>query len=434
MGEDVKVDGMYMENLEEWIEEEDYVVTYKYISRNLKVHVNVAKQMLYNFVESRKSSGGKLGVVYLVSGLVSRKGGEDEANSGSCQKVVLVKEKDLEGVKTKFTEVLSEHIYSVQKSPENITMTSLFLADKSTPGHDFTAAAGLTSIKHKAAVPREAVMMPQVPKKEVKTEPAPVKKNEEKKELVKKATGIEAAFSKVSAKKPSPVKTEAAKKPAAAAKSGKASISSMFAKQSSKPKPVKTAAEEKENIVNQKIEEKATVKEEKTLDNREVESTKPLAQSRGKTNKAKARSKQDDSKKRKRIQVMSDSESEDDEVEVEKSPALEEEAPPVSALLESEEEEEIPATPKQETKTRPGRRRVRRLVDKTYMDSKGYMVTKKEYESASESDTEQPEKKPVKKVTPKKHEKVEAPVSKKPKLTGSGGKGQTGIMNFFKKK
>ena len=72
MGEDVKVDGIYMENLEEWIEEEDYVVTYKYISRNLKVHVNVAKQMLYNFVESRKSSGGKLGVVYLVSGLVSR--------------------------------------------------------------------------------------------------------------------------------------------------------------------------------------------------------------------------------------------------------------------------------------------------------------------------------------------------------------------------
>ena len=72
MGEDVKVDGMYMENLEEWIEEEDLVVTYKYISRNLKVHVNVAKQMLYNFVASRKSSESKLGVVYLVSGLVPR--------------------------------------------------------------------------------------------------------------------------------------------------------------------------------------------------------------------------------------------------------------------------------------------------------------------------------------------------------------------------
>ena len=282
-----------------------------------------------------------------------RKGGEDDANAGTCQKVVLVKEKDLESIKAKFTEVLSEHIYSVQKSPDNIMMTSLFLADKSTPGHDFTAAAGLTSIKHKAAVPREAVIMPQVPKKEIKTEPAPVKKTEEKKEQVKKAVGIEAAFSKVSAKKPSPVKAEAVKKPAAGGKSGKASISSMFAKQSSKPKPVKTAAEEKENIVNQKIEEKVTaVKEEKVSDNKEAESTKPLVQSKEKTNKAKARSKQDDSKKRKRIQVMSDSESEDDEAEEEeKSPAIEEEAPPVSVLLESEEEE-IPATPKAETKTR----------------------------------------------------------------------------------
>ena len=41
-------------------------------------------------------------------------------------------------------------------------------------------------------------------------------------------------------------------------------------------------------------------------------------------------------------------------------------------------------------------------MDKTYMDDKGYMVTKKEYESASESDTEELEKK----ITPKKHEKV----------------------------
>ena len=60
------------DNLFKNIEEEDLIVTYKYISRNLKVHVNVAKQMLYNFVELRKSSGSQLGVVYLISGLVSR--------------------------------------------------------------------------------------------------------------------------------------------------------------------------------------------------------------------------------------------------------------------------------------------------------------------------------------------------------------------------
>ena len=72
------------------------------------------------------------------------------------------------------------------------------------------------------------------------------------------------------------------------------------------------------------------------------------------------------------------------------------------------------------------------------------MVTKKEYESASETDDE-PE--PVKEKTPKKvkvsceiifllsHFKVEAPVAKKAKLAAPGGpKSQAGIMNFFKKK
>ena len=49
------------------------------------------------------------------------------------------------------------------------------------------------------------------------------------------------------------------------------------------------------------------------------------------------------------------------------------------------------------------------MVDKTYMDDKGYMVTKKEYESASESDTEEQDKKPEKKITPKKHEKKITP-------------------------
>ena len=126
-----------------------------------------------------------------------------------------------------------------------------------------------------------------------------------------------------------------------------------------------------------------------------------------------AKSKADDSKKRKRIQVMSDSEDDDDKDNEDVNPndQLDEEAPPVSKLIESDDEEEIPATPVQEKvksklsgNSKPGRRRVRKLVDKTYMDDKGYFVTKKEYESASETDDE-PEQ--VKKPdTPKKQEKV----------------------------
>merc|ERR1712025_948609 len=114
----------------------------------------------------------------------------------------------------------------------------------------------------------------------------------------------------------------------------------------------------------------------------------------------------------------------------EKVDDVEEEAPPTAKLIESSDDEEIPPTPKQPTRTsKPGRRRVRRQVDKTYVDDQGYMVTKKVYESASETDDE-PE--PVKEKTPK---KVEAPVAKKAKLAAPGGpKSQAGIMNFFKKK
>merc|ERR1711860_455866 len=71
-----------------------------------------------------------------------------------------------------------------------------------------------------------------------------------------------------------------------------------------------------------------------------------------------------------------------------------------SDMEEQEKKPEMKITPKK-TKTRTGRRE-RHFVDKTYMDDKGYMVTKKKYESASESDMEEQEKKPEMKITPKK--------------------------------
>merc|ERR1712029_813993 len=175
-------------------------------------------------------------------------------------------------------------------------------------------------------------------------------------------------------------------------------------KQSTKPKPSKTAtaAEEKENIVNQKIEESKESKVEK----KEKKEITRFGKIKEETNtKSKSKS---DSQKRKRIQVMSDSEDDDDK-------------------------DDIPATPVQKT-AKAGRKRVKKQVDKTFMDDKGYMVTKKVYESASETDDESSE--PSKAPTPKKQEKVEPPASKKAKIAGpgSGGKGQTGIMSFFKKK
>ena len=45
------------------------MVTYKYLSRALDVHVNTAKQMLWSYKESKQ--GACKGVVYFVSGMVS---------------------------------------------------------------------------------------------------------------------------------------------------------------------------------------------------------------------------------------------------------------------------------------------------------------------------------------------------------------------------
>ena len=43
------------------------MITYKYLSKALKCHVNVAKQMLYNFVQQQQEKGNKDLGEYLIS-------------------------------------------------------------------------------------------------------------------------------------------------------------------------------------------------------------------------------------------------------------------------------------------------------------------------------------------------------------------------------
>ena len=376
--EDTKVDDMYMENLEEWIFEEEKVVTYKFLSRSLKIHVNVAKQMLFNFVERNKVKHPDIGVVYLVSGLVpSNK--DDDASDPYDQKVLCVKQEDLARTLKVFSSILSQHIYSVQQNNTTVSVSSLFCADQNKNSQDMSVAAiaQLNAIKHKNAVPREAVSLPPVIKKEIKTEPVV------KKEPSKKTGGIQEAFNKAT-KKSSPEKSQPKQTKSAAGSSSSAGgskgkggggIAGMFARQAtSKPKPKST--EEKENIANQKIEaDTSSGSKDSSPEKKEAVKTNPKSSGSKKAKTSGKKSvKADDGKKRKRIQVMSDSE-EDEEEEEDKAESAakveEEEAPPVSKLIESdEEEEEIAATPVQETKV--GRRRVKKLVDKTYMDDAGY--------------------------------------------------------------
>ena len=378
--EETKVDDMYMENLEEWIFEEEKIVTYKYLSRALKIHVNVAKQMLFNFVEKNKTKHPDIGVVYLVSGLVpSNK--DDEASEPLDQKVMCVKQEDLDRTLKGFSSILSQHIYSVQRNNNTVSITSLFCVDQNKNNQDMSVAAiaGLNSIKHKNAVPREAASVSTVIKKEIKTEPVV------KKEPNKKTGAIQDAFNK-GAKKSSPEKAQQPKSSGSSTAGkvttkgkGGSGIASMFARQANKP-PKPKSTEEKENIVNQKIEaDTSSGSKDSSPEKTEAVKSNPKTSGSGsKKSSGKKSAKTDDGKKRKRIHVMSDSEDEEEDAEEREETVAEvEEAPPVSKLIESdeeeeEEEEEIAPTPVKESKARAGRRRVKKLVDKTYMDADGY--------------------------------------------------------------
>ena len=172
------------------------MATFKYLSRSLKLHVNVAKQIRFNFVETKKSSSTPLlGIVYLVSGMVENKDvakADDDVTESSTLKLLLVKEKDLKDVLSKLRKVHSQHIYSVQLA-EAVSQTSFYTTDLEVFEEDPAGATALAAIKNKNAVPREAVGIPVETKKvEIKKEA----KTESKKEV--KKTGIEGALLKAS--------------------------------------------------------------------------------------------------------------------------------------------------------------------------------------------------------------------------------------------
>jgi len=359
-----------------------------------------------------------------------------------------VREEEVEERVRGMEKVFSRHVYSIQMG-ETIHASSLYATDLEVYKASPLSCCQHSSITNPAAVARDAAPPPKIA-------PGVAMVKEIKKE-VKKPGGIESAFSKTKKDEPAkaasvsasrPEKTEKPKeeKKASSVSSGSkkpsGGIANFFAAQAAKPKVEKK--EDKPVVKEKKSEEKDVKSEEKeNVENdkkTKVEvKKKPAAtkkteiKSFGKKDKEEVKA-LDDSKKRKRIQVMS--ESEDEEEEEERKVEEEEAPPPQAKLLESESEDEvIPATPKEKTASRKGRRRVKRQVDKTYVDSEGYMVTKKVVESASETDEEPEETKAkVETVEPKAKKEVEAPAAKKTKLAAPGAKKQQGIASFFSKK
>ncbi|NXH30995.1 DPOD3 polymerase, partial [Myiagra hebetior] len=123
-------------------------VTYKWLSYTLGVHVNQAKQMLYDYVERkrRENSGAQLHVTYLLAGNLLQ-------NGHVCHKVAVVREDKLEAMKSKLATIASVHVYSIQKALLKDS-SPLYNTDYDIVKTNLQHCSKFSAIRCAAAVPR----------------------------------------------------------------------------------------------------------------------------------------------------------------------------------------------------------------------------------------------------------------------------------------
>eukprot|EP00095_Tigriopus_kingsejongensis_P011868 maker-scaffold180_size281610-snap-gene-0.39 protein:Tk11868 transcript:maker-scaffold180_size281610-snap-gene-0.39-mRNA-1 annotation:"hypothetical protein LOTGIDRAFT_231845" len=409
---------MCQANLLAWIWDENRLMTAKLLSRELQVPVNAAKAQLARFV-ARVEADEVVGVaradLEVMYGLSGRAQGR--------RVVTLVREARLPAAEAALESVTSKCVEAVARRhllTDQGVYTANLGAVKAQP-HLNTLAA----IRDPRCVPRntDAARRALVP-------PGPVVQ----------------APPKLTPKVEPPAPTTLAAPAAARTRGGKAAprgIASLFAQAPKKktlaappalkaePLPTEPVADEMTTVV--KTETEPSPERENRINER-------LAKVQAQKKRA-SRPTRSSQPKRRRIQVLADSDSSDDPDQSEEdAPPLAEAAtpaPPQARLIESDDDEMIPPTPDQSAST--GRRHVKKWVNKTYTDDKGFMVTKREQESCSESDHEADDQ-PAQTDAQKGPDSViqDPPVTQKTKKsaaqTSPPKSKQSSIMNFFQKK
>ncbi|XP_077030749.1 DNA polymerase delta subunit 3 isoform X1 [Agelaius phoeniceus] len=150
-------DELYLENIDEFVTDHNRVVTYKWLSYTLGVHVNQAKQMLYDYVERkrRENSGAQLHVTYLLAGNLLQ-------NGHVCHKVAVVREDKLEAMKSKLSTIASVHVYSIQKALLKDS-SPLYNTDYDIVKANLQHCSKFSAIHCAAAVPRTPPEPPRAP-------------------------------------------------------------------------------------------------------------------------------------------------------------------------------------------------------------------------------------------------------------------------------
>jgi len=112
-------DQMVLDNIDEFIKDENKVVTYKWLSLSLSLNVNKAKSYLEQYYSQNNKD---LKAIYFVSGVKQ----DGENNKLHCYQ--LVRKESLNDVKSEYSELMSSHIYSLQKCQIKDAST-LYLSD-----------------------------------------------------------------------------------------------------------------------------------------------------------------------------------------------------------------------------------------------------------------------------------------------------------------
>ncbi|XP_076835621.1 DNA polymerase delta subunit 3 [Brachyhypopomus gauderio] len=463
------MDDLYLDNIDEYVNDQNKIVTYKWLSLTLGVHVNTAKQMLHHYLEQRREekSRAPLHATYLVSG-------KRLENGTMCHKVSVVREEKLEDIKSKLDLTISVHVYSIQKA-ELKDSGPLYSTDYDAVKQNLKNCNKYSAIRCAAAVPVSSEQLQRAQEKPLA--PAPDKEASKPglndhitaaaKTSIKQPKGIMGMFPIKAATKSEEcsreVKTEQKEDASRAegAKTKPSSKSDAMSKFFGKPSDKKAANDKPDKNIKEEVEGALTslsAVSRTTQSRSSPERKQPIKEELQKDSSAVKDDPKDSGNKTKRLE-RSDSGEERGENQKKKRRRIKRpqpdssddevipDSPPVPEPQARSPENEVKKEPVSHQEILEGRRRKRRRVLKssTFVDEEGCMVTEKGFESESYSESEDdfkagghPSKDSVslKQALGKREEEKKSREKGQKKAPAAANKAtkQATIMGFFQKK
>ncbi|KAK4014330.1 hypothetical protein OUZ56_026856 [Daphnia magna] len=438
-----------LENVEQFVNDENKIVTYEFLSQNCGIHVNLAKTVLERYVEELKKKKKDLlyQVVYSLAGYV-----------GKNIRCLLVKDTNLKETILKLDKIISLHVYSVQKGKLD-TLSLLYNSNLTEFKKSIQQCCSQSGISCPAAKLKPHAELATNNTTEIKKNVEPVKP--EHAMLKKEEESLDASSSKSSIhseshltiQDPLKAKEKASSKLPAKKTVGKPAIAAFFANQQAigRVNPVKEEKKEAVEEIKKSVNGKRVVREpsDDESENKDInvdaiktskrfklsEEAKPVKfhETKAKKNvrKAKQASKTSEKTQRKRIQQFSDSESSGDDEEEQDIVLSSPEMPAQMPAPMSEDDDDVLNATVTEPSNNP--KRSRKLVTKAYMDKDGFVVTKREYETCEEKEIPEPTPEVKEKEKSKEIPKTDTQASTK-HPSPPGKTKQKSITSFFTRK